>query len=58
MWEGGNSVIHKERSNFSLHLLFSFWYNFEDQMMFCSVFVKETLGIIQFFNAAKLLITE
>ena len=52
-----------ERSNFSLHLFCLFWLNFEEHFIelskvFCSVFVKETLSIIQFFNVTKLLLDD
>ena len=60
MWEGGASVRREERSNFSLHLFCLLWHNYDEQIIellkvFCSVFVKATLSIIQFFKAAKLL---
>ena len=61
MWKGGASVRRNERSNFSLHLFCLFWHNFDEQIIelpkvFCSVFAKVTLSIIQFFNAAKLIL--
>ena len=61
MQEGGTSIRRKKRSNFSLHLFSSFWHNFEEQIIELlkrSVFAKETLSIIQFFNAAKLLLAD
>ena len=61
MWEGGASIRRKERSNFCLHLFCLFLHNFEEHIIeltkvFSSVFAKETLSMIQFFNASKLLL--
>ena len=61
MWKGGANVRRNERSNFSLHLFCLFWLNFAEQIIefpkvFCSVFAKVTLSIIQFFNTTKLIL--
>ena len=53
----------KERSNFNLHSFCLLWHNFDEQIIeltkvFCLVFVKETLSMIQFFNASNLLFGE
>ena len=33
MWGGGTSIRRKERRNFNLHLLCSFWNNLEEQII-------------------------
>ena len=60
MWKEGASITRKERNNFSLHAFCLFWHNFDEHIIehtkvFCSVFFKETLSMIQFFSASKLL---
>ena len=34
IWEGRTSIRRKKRSNFSLHLFYSFWFNFEEQKIY------------------------
>ena len=63
MWEEETSIRSKEISNFRLSLFYSMWHNFEGHMIelskcFYSGYVKETITIIQFFNAMKLLLAD